>query len=556
MRTTGPSCYSEAMPGPRRCKATPLLLPLLAIAIATSCRIGRSEGPAPGAPIRPDTTVTAHEATMRREASDLAIRSALRDLIEDPALLGASIGVHVVDAEGHTVVEHDADLGLLPASNLKLLTAAVALETFGAEHRFRTRLVATGPIEAGVVHGDLVLVGSGDPSFGAASLARLLEESSVDRGAAGNGPLRAVRGNLLGDDDCLPDAPDGELLGDGWSWNDEGAPYAPQIGGLCYERNRLAVTVRPGAEVGDPVSVEIDAPRSFARIVDLRTRTAPAGSPDTLGLSRRRTTNDLRITGELAIDAAPRRLELSAAHPTRLAIAALRDALEQRGVAIAGAAIDQDDVARDPERFGDATLVASVDSPPLAELLVPLLAESDNLYGEQMLRLAARHAGGSGSIVDATAHARSTLARLGVDTSGLAIADGSGLSRLDVATARQIATLLDVSRDRPWWRALVAALPLAGFEGTLAAERSGRFIDGPARGRVRAKTGSMRRTTTLSGYVFATEDDARAGRDPALSFSILVDRFSCSTAIARARVDRFLEALTKQAGVVPKTAPD
>jgi D-alanyl-D-alanine carboxypeptidase len=183
--------------------------------------------------------------------------------------------------------------------------------------------------------------------------------------------------------------------------------------------------------------------------------------------------------------------------------------------------------------------IAVVESPPVHELLGPTLGASDNLYAEQLARVAARVATGDGSTASMQRHGLDVLRKLGIDTAGMVLADGSGLSRRNLVHPRQLAQLLVAMHRSPHREPFVAALPLAGRSGTLR----NRFTGGPAHGRVRAKTGFISRVVCLSGYVPRPEPELAP-----LVFSVMLNDFTCDEAEAKAAVDAFVQRLALVAG--------
>lgn len=458
--------------------------------------------------------------------------AALAELRADPALDGARVGVFVRDLAGdRVVVEHDSDYGFMTASNMKLVSIAVALATLGAEFRFRTSLVATGPVRGGVLSGDLVLVGAGDPTFGGrqegddprAVLQRLVATAVREHG------LRRVTGDVLGDDDFQPD----EVMGDGWSWNYEGDDYAAQVSGLCFAENCARVTLTPSAP-GSAPRVALSPPSSYletvvdALCVEGEVRARPWAR-------RERARNRIRIGGRMASDAKPWSEKLSVENPTAFAATVLLETLRAQGVEVAGIAADRDERPERAERYGDETILAVHGSAPLREVLVTLGKVSQNLYAEQVLRAAAP---GDHGMSAAAAHAKVVLQRFGVDPRGMRIADGSGLSRLDLVRPRQLGELLTGIWRSDLRTDFVRALPVAGVDGTLAS----RFRGTPAEGRVVAKTGNISGVTALSGYVPRADDVEHP-----LVFVVLLNDFTSSTDDAKAALDRFVVALVGSA---------
>ncbi|MGE0145034.1 MAG: D-alanyl-D-alanine carboxypeptidase/D-alanyl-D-alanine-endopeptidase [Planctomycetota bacterium] len=454
--------------------------------------------------------------------------AALSALLAEPALDGARIGVIVRDLRDDRVVaEHDSNYGFMTASNMKLVSIAVALESLGADFRFATTLVTAAQIHDGVLDGDLVLVGSGDPTFGGrqekgdglAVFDRMIAELKSTHG------LRRINGHVVGDDDVQPD----EVMGEGWAWNYQGDSYAAQVGGLCFAENCATLAIEPG-EVGSPASVRV-LPTTSLLTLQGRVETAEREQQRTAWATRERGRNVVRLGGAIPAGARPFRTSVSVENPTLHAATALRDRLIASGIEVGGAAIDRDDLPTITERYGDDRVLAVHESEPLDEILVTLGKVSQNLYAEQVLRAAA---GGNRGMTAAAGHAKRVLEEFGVDTKGMRIADGSGLSRLDLVKPAQLEDLVRAMWRSPGREDFLRTLPVGGVDGTLAS----RFRDPALRGRVVAKTGNISGVTALSGYILSANPE-----EPPLTFSILINNFTCPTSAAKEAMDRFLAVM-------------
>jgi D-alanyl-D-alanine carboxypeptidase/D-alanyl-D-alanine-endopeptidase (penicillin-binding protein 4) len=453
-----------------------------------------------------------------RPAAD-PLAAALASLLGNPDLAGGRVGVCVLDGgNGALVIEAAADRGFATASNMKLVTAAVALATLGPEHTASTELWACGEVREGVLHGDLVLRGHGDPSFGVGEAGRAQLEALV--AAVRERGIARVAGRIVGDGSWLGR----ESLGLGWQWDYLDADYAAPFGALCCAGNVVAIRVAPG---GDGPTVVVEPPWYPVRV---RIESVPAGSATRIAAARALGAEAIDVAGTLAPDARPQTLRVAVPDPAAFAAGHLAAALRAAGIDSGGAELASDGTP--------GTLLASVPSLPLGTLVRPLLLQSDNLIAEVVGRSAARIAIGDGSTTGLARHALQQLEQLGVDTDGMVIADASGLSRRNLVQPRQLARLLLAMRGSPHCEVFEAALPVGGASGTLRA----RFSDGPARGRVRAKTGFIARVVCLSGYMPRAD-----GREP-LVFSIMLNDFTCSDAAARAAVDAFVQQLAVAAG--------
>ncbi len=447
---------------------------------------------------------------------------ALAELVARPELRGGRVGVIVVDAaSGAVLAANAADSGFATASNMKLISSAVALTALGPLARTATELCIEGEVRDRTLHGDVILRGRGDPTFaqerwpGAPlqAFAQQLRQLGVER----------VTGRVLGDGAWQGE----EQRGLGWQWDYLDEDYAAPFGGLNCGGNVAIVRVSPTA-AGVPrvdvtplcgslaVAVVQTAPQTATRLVAHRT----------LGLP------DVQVSGEIAQDAAEQRLSIAVADPATAAAVRFAEVLRESGIAVDGGTASGTCGV-------EARTLASHPSPTLAEILVPLLSNSDNLYAEQVWRWSARVQTGDGSTGSAERHAKAVLGQLGVDTRGMVLADGSGLSRRNLVLPRQLADLLVSMHRSPHRDAFVLGLPVAGETGTLRK----RFQDGPARGHVRAKTGYISRVVCLSGYV---ERPDRAAAP--LVFSVMLNDFTCSDDEAKAAVDAFVQRLATFAG--------
>lgn len=452
--------------------------------------------------------------------ADTRLLPSLERLVACPDLAGGRVGVVVVDAAtGAVAAEHAADLGFAPASNQKLVTSAVALQSLGQRHRMATELLLRGEVRDGVLRGDLVLRGFGDPTFAQEEVA----PGRVDRlvQAVRECGITSVEGRVLGDGSWLGD----ESLGLGWQWDYLDEDYAAPFGGLVCAGNVYTVRVKPGTS-GPETAIE---PAGVAEAaVEVVQGQNGAG---TRLLARRRLGADVvEVSGSIAADAAEQVLRVTVREPSLFAAAVFAAALRRAGVAVAGG---------HAAASGSERLLLRVESPDLAVVTQRLLSNSDNLYAEQVHRVAARVQSGSGSTAAAERHSKSVLEALGVDVRGMVIADGSGLSRRNLVQPRQLADLLVAVWHSPHREVFLSGLPLAGESGTLRR----RFLSGPARGRVRAKTGFISRVVCLSGFVPRPDPGA-----PPFVFSVMLNDFTCDEAKAKAAVDVFVEELARAAG--------
>ncbi len=471
-----------------------------------------------------------------RSVRSLAAR--ISERIQAPRFSSAAWGIKIVSLEtGRTLFERDANKYFLPASNVKLYTGALALETFPADYRFATDLYATAPliIRDGILTSDLVLYGRGDPTLGAAqnldALAQPFDQLAARLAKLG---IKRVRGKLIVDDSYFATP----SLGSGWQADDLQWSYGAPVSALTVHENMLQLSIKPAARIGLPCEIVSVTPLasgatdSFSIIN--RTSTTKSGEATSIGVYRNLQTNTLYVFGNLATDGAPIRTSLAQPLPAAQAGNELRAALARYQIMLEGQVEVLDWLDR-ANLTSSAPLpsssqwhhIAGVVSPPLAQILQQALKRSQNLYAQSLLlqvgRQAAQTHEASACIkngIPCTTEQwgiyalKAFLPRAGLPLNSVFLEEGSGLSRGNLATPAATVALLQYMNRHPSARIFHAALPIAGVDGTLKSRMRGTA----AANNARAKTGSMRATYTLSGYV------STALKEP-LAFSIMLNNY-------------------------------
>jgi D-alanyl-D-alanine carboxypeptidase/D-alanyl-D-alanine-endopeptidase (penicillin-binding protein 4) len=451
--------------------------------------------------------------------SRAALAAEIAAALGSPDLRG---GIQAVIVEslttGETWYEQNPDTLMLPASNQKLLTSATALHTLGHGFRFETAVLSPGGVLArGVVRGDLVLRGSGDPFLDDEAM-KALAAQLVRAG------VRRVIGGVVGDPSVFGE----QGYGDGWAWDDMTYYYSVPVSGLNYRSNVMTIRAAPGTAVGSPARVWVE-PMDLYGSVASQVVTAAKGVAPRLTAIRALGADRVTVRGHVAIgtsNSAPASATVSVEDPALFAATRLTCLLRTAGV----------NVGRDP-RVGSPALrsaarLASHRSPPMSEMIARLNKPSDNLAAECLLRALGVKGRRPGTVTSGSDIAQKWFDALGMDRRGMIMADGSGLSRQNYVTARNLAILLRAMHTHKDAATFRASLPIAGVDGTLR----NRLRDTPAAGNCRAKTGYVSNVSSLSGYV------RTAGGDDLL-FVILMNNHPCRNAGATAVQDRIVKAL-------------
>ena len=440
----------------------------------------------------------------------------IEDVLEDRAFDDAYWGVQVVNLDtGTTLFDWNGAKRFIPASNMKLLTTAAALDALGPGFRYRTRLYADGDVQNGTLRGDLVVRGAGDPTFGGRfqddDLTRVFRQWADSLRDAG---IRRVQGVVVGDDDIF----DNVHLGEGWQWDDLVWYYGAEVSGLQFGEGTVDVRV-VGTSPGEPARIEADPNFGYARFVNRSTTTAGGGIRE--GYSRALSDNVFTVTASVPAGSVEREA-LAVVNPTEYFVSTMVGVFEQRGIEVDGDPVDVDEWGRRP-RYETMRRVASHDSPTLAEIAAETNTSSNNVYAEHLLRTLGSYVYRgtdlpTGSSSAGYAAMAPFLDSLGIDPESFRVADGSGLSALNRLTPDGVNKVLGGMYhhpDRATREAFYDSLPLGGFTGTIR----NRYRSGDARGNVRAKTGYISGARALSGYVTSAAGDR-------IAFSLLCNNYT------------------------------
>lgn len=346
-----------------------------------------------------------------RTSARAQLRRTIDSLLARPAFRTAEWGVLVFDPARHdTLYAHNAQALMVPASNMKIITSAVVLTQLGPDYRYVTTFAAHGPVRDGVLQGDLVVTGRGDPTLSdhmrgdARKAMGELADSIVAHG------VRGVTGHLYSGADNFPGPP----VGHDWAWDDLGYDYGAGVDELLYNEGMSSVVV-------------------YGPAGDSTVKSQPAANP---------TLDYLRM---------------------------LQLALQARGVRVAQG-VGESVVPRDATPLDTLFMYRSV---PLREILPALLKPSQNQIAEVLLRTVGLERTGVGTADSGIAVASRQLAAWGIPRDGYVLNDGSGLARADLLSAETVTRVLEVMRTSPYFGDYYPALPIAGVDGTIARRMRG-----------------------------------------------------------------------------------
>lgn len=469
----------------------------------------------------------------RLAAQQTALPPSIARIIEQAPYDRAHWGLEVVDAAtAAPLLRHNADRLFIPASNMKLLVAAAAAHYLPPDFRYVTTLEAAGDVVDGVLHGDLVLRGTGDPTISGRYEDDMLSIWTALADSLRTLGIARIGGSVIADESHW----DGDYIRPDWEVYDLLWWYAAPVGALGFNDNAIDFSVGPGT-VGSRAAVSWRPETSYFTFVN-RTTTVPAGGEATLDFTRVPGTDTIIAHGMIPADA-PRRTEYFAvADPARYAATVFREVLEASGIAVArdSVRVIRGASASRPDATGPAApprrVLVTHRSVPLPRLLAPVLQTSQNWFAEQLLKTIAREAGGEGTWAKGLELERRFLIDVvAVDSTSFRLRDASGLSAGNLLTPHVLVQILGYMQRTPRLAPALDALPAAG--GRTGSLRL-RLQD--LGGRVRAKTGSINSVDSLSGFLTTA-----TGRR--VIFAIVVNNTAQPSARTRPVIDDIVRAI-------------
>jgi len=459
--------------------------------------------------------------------------SLIQARLEQPGLEGTRWGLVVLTMDGRELVSVNPDQRFLPASNTKLFTAAAAffaMDDMSRPDPARGTSVLLSPRAYGPP--DIILRGAGDPVLSdAPDCVRDCLQELADMVSA-NGLKRI--GRVIADASLLPHEP----WPPGWSQDDLVTRSGAPVSALSLNSNELRLTIRPGPGPGLPASIDWAGGEAAGVIRnDILTR---AGDEEPMDIRAERTpgSGELRLYGEIRLDSLPIERIVAVDEPALVAGRRFEQLLAERGVAAELPAVQRlrpfSDTGEDARNAGlRAVEIGRLVAPPLAENVTFLMKESQNLHSELLLRRIGL-VSGDGSRQAGLAVVAAMLSEAGVPRWAWDLSDGSGMSVYNRLTPRMTAQFLLWTANQSWGEAFRTALPVGGVDGTLQR----RFAGTPLAGRIFAKTGTLRGTNGLSGFMLT-----RGGE--MLVFSAFANERPSKAPSATARIDAALLAIAE-----------
>ena len=467
------------------------------------------------------------DAQAKRQPKE-AIKAAMRAAESEDIFRSATIGCYAVNlTQGKVIGNVNATKSIIPASTLKLLTTAAALETLGKDFRFKTVIQYDGEIdEAGTLYGNIYIKGGGDPTLGSPNFQdHYYQPHFIDtwvQAIQAKG-IKKITGAVIGDAEIYEDF----IIPGGWAVGDLGEYYGAAVSGLSIFDNIYNITLQASEEGEKASLIDIapSLPEEVKTILKVKGADIDHQKVDVLGLPD----HPARIVqGEIPCDSRAIVLQSTNPDPAYWAASFLHQELCKKDVEVA-------QLPNTVRRMATPAIsrqdLCTIFSPPLSEIISVISHKSMNNYAEHVLKQLSIEAGGPGDISSGIRTLKQFWADQGIDTTGMLLRDGSGLSRNNAITPKQLVEVLRYMRNSDNFEFFYTSLPIAGETGNLIHL----FKTLPLRGNVRAKSGTLGNIRGFAGYCTNRHGDE-------IAFALIVNYYDGPRSSAEELIEKILEA--------------
>ena len=450
------------------------------------------------------------------------------DLTVNETLDKSQVAALFVDAEsGKELFSYNSDAMWIPASNAKLFTTSAALYYLGEDYTYKTTVYTNGVIEDGILEGDLIIKGTGDPSISA----RFFPDSDDPRIVFFNWSeelsekgVSVITGDIIADDRHFDD----QYFHPAWYPRSRGAWYQAEVAALSFNDNCVDLRFTGGSSPGETARFSLSPPTRYVEINNHVTTTASnEWGPS---FQRNDRANYINATGTVGLNR-QRTGYASVYHPPLYFVTVLAETLDESGIEIQGSPLSIRDIENTFKYEQGLTTLIEYTSPPLSELIYVINQRSQNLFAELLLKTLGKEVLGEGSFEKGGQVIDLFLKNNDLYHPDFVMVDGSGLSNRHRVSPEMVVNLLRYQRTRDDWNVFFDSLPQGGRTGSLRSRFRNSQIQRELGQYVYGKTGYINQVVTLSGVITGHETED-------IVYSIFLNNFSCSAGEARIFADQ------------------
>ena len=439
------------------------------------------------------------------------LTTAIENFRKDPSIQNASWGFYAYNITKQKIeATYQENLSLIPASSFKILACGNALLKLGADFRYQTQLAYQGKIEQKTLIGNLVIKGSGDPTLGTD---RVNGGLSIDAfltkwaNAVKNKEIQKIQGNIIVDVSCVtPDA-----IAPNWLWSDIGNYYGSGFYGVNIRENHYGIIFRSGKKTGDSTKILYTFPNMPDLTIDNAVITGKLGSTDDAYIYGSPESNFRRVVGTIPPNQEFFEVKGALPNPPYQAGRFLKEKLEHYGIKVSG------NIICSHKNQWITEVIDTHFSPKLISIVYTALGLSHNLMTEALLQTASKKNSEPMSLISGIEGLKSTLDSAKIDTKGLFISDGSGLSRTNLITAKQMVDILCFFNHSRIGSDFEKCLPVLGESNNFVILNQ--LIQN--KGKIKMKSGFMSRVRSFAGYAYNSNNEK-------IAFAFIVNYYTCS----------------------------
>ncbi len=451
------------------------------------------------------SSLNAHSQT-----TNSLLNSSWSKLNSDPAFKHASLSLYVINTKtGKPILEANSQMGLAPASALKVVTSAAAYGLLGRDYKYKTGLSYTGKIENGILQGDIIITGSGDPSLGSWRYASTKEERIIAEfmAAMKTQGINQITGNVLIDESLWT----GEITPNGWIWQDIGNYYGAGARTLNWRENQYDLFLKSGSQINSSVEIAGTIPEQVADLTIVPVlKSAAKGTGDNAYIYLPLNEKYGFVRG--TIPAGESRFKISGAMPN----GALQLALTLE------AALKNTTIEKIQETYptgkttSGGTLFYTHSSPGVDSISYWFLNKSINLYGEALLKTMGLQEAQSGETSSGVTVIKDFWKKNGIESSGMNIQDGSGLSPGNRITTNALVQVLQYAKKQDWFASYFEGFPV---------------ING-----IKMKSGTISGALAYTGFI-----KSKSGEE--YTFAFIINNYDGSASATRRKMWKLLDLL-------------